>query len=1791
MLHQRFSKVLVMSFALFMIFLLYPSLSSCKTLSVTNLNDSGAGSLRRSVLSASPGDVIECDVNGTIVLTSGEILISNNIQIKGPGADLLMVSGNNNSRIFKITGLSSVDISGISLINGYHNDKGGAVYNSSDNFRITNCKIISNLASSGGGIYNYKAQALIKNCFFQMNNCSSSGSGGAIHNEQSDLAIEGCSFQSNQATHGGALFNSWNSSPCIQNCTFTSNSAKYGGAVKNVTSSGSYLNCTYFNNTASIDGSSFYNLSSSNTEITNCLFWDECGKEIYNSNSTSSLNNCIIRSNSILGDEVSGLYIDDITSQDLHLGPLQDNGGPTPTCALGEESIAIDAGVSLENLSTDQRGYPRPWPLGGSFDIGAYEVVKHNITSGSDAGGTISPNGEAEVLHGEDQTFTITAEEHYHIDQVLVDSAPVDLEGDISSLSYTFSDVISEHSISVDFALDQHDLIISILGTGNGSVDPTGGSYPYGSEVEIHACPATDSFFSGWGGDAAGNSSSTMISMNSDKSVIAEFELIPEISISADNLVTEDQGNFNIKLFLDNGSSRTVSVDYATASGSALPVEDYVTSSGKLTWDPGETEKTIILQIVNDRNVENNETFSLKLSNPCNASVSSSSSKTFTIQDNDCSLELNYTGNGKGIVVTDPDGDSFNSDTLVTLIADPVMSCDFIGWGGDASGVALSTDIVMDGPHSVSAGFDLKTFDIEVSAAPNGNITGIIQDIPYGQDAVLHIQGDPHYHLGNIIKNGAEITTPEETTSMDVVFREVKENGHTLQADFQIDHFTINAYSNENGNVFPESSDVKWGGSVQFSLDPQEHYHVEKVSVDGESINWEEDNRSYLFSNVSADHTIEADFAIDEYSLDISMIGDGEIQVSPDRELYSHGTEVKLHAVAAESMDFYSWDGDLSGTVNPVNLNMDGPKKITAIYHLKTFDISLLPDGHGTITGDTTVDWGSDNIFTIVPNSGYEVEDVKLDGISQGALKDLTLVNVTGSHVLSAYFRINSNMQENAGLEEFQVISEDEIPNYSESVDLPSGMAWEDIFNIDSTGLGVIAMDRLDQGYVEMILQNLEGKGDYFQGVSLDIAFSMDQYTAVLPIVLTMEVSKDLAGADHEAVIARDCVEDLLGHVFHRYISLIFFQEPDLFDLFGEALDQNSPAEAERFFEISSDDQNYYVKMNLILADSGYEDPEFAVQTVKAKERNWFFILDGQKDGHFIAKLATLNRPLEYVINLDVGEHGRIFSGDREICSRDMVLPFGSALSLDIRSDENHHISVISLDSEVITEAAGEREHIFNLDNVSYDHFLQAGFDIDHFTITALGIGHGIIDPCSMDVTWGENALFEIIPEPNYHQESFFIDGQPASFDRDQNTVVLDHVSDDHCISAGFVLDEHSINISVTGDGVVEISPDLGCYPHGSRIQLEAIEKASTDFCCWLGDLEGITEKVDMIMDKPVEINAVFQVKSFPLDLNYGDHGNIIGPERVNWGEDVLLTIDPDIGYEIDSIRLDGSSVLLSKTIELKNVKEGHNISVSFKMDQNMKERAGISEFTVISHDHILKNTVESLDLPAGITSESFDMIPESNIQAVAMKGLNSSDVKPVFQNRVAEENFIHGVSFDIVFNSENTGIGLMPLEIEMEISKNALGVRYCSLIEESSSDKGLASSFLDYVGIIKVLSPDVFDLLEEAWEKYPEDVAKSFFTVSEDQVSYYAGVHLLVADEASTNRDMTVQARVTSDDRYFFLLDGERDGHFKDPLVIVKKPVNEVSDRSYHDGYSCSLGFLSEFSILLLIPLFLLLK
>src|SRR5262247_2153339 len=78
------------------------------TFTVGNLADSGPGSLRQAILDANdhPGaDVIAfapAARDGAIVLTSGELLITDDLRIDGPGAGRLAVSGNDASRVFRI---------------------------------------------------------------------------------------------------------------------------------------------------------------------------------------------------------------------------------------------------------------------------------------------------------------------------------------------------------------------------------------------------------------------------------------------------------------------------------------------------------------------------------------------------------------------------------------------------------------------------------------------------------------------------------------------------------------------------------------------------------------------------------------------------------------------------------------------------------------------------------------------------------------------------------------------------------------------------------------------------------------------------------------------------------------------------------------------------------------------------------------------------------------------------------------------------------------------------------------------------------------------------------------------------------------------------------------------------------------------------------------------------------------------------------------------------------------------------------------------------------------------------------------------------------------------------------------------------------------------------------------------------------------------------------------------------------------------------------------------------------
>src|SRR5437660_4101627 len=134
------------------------------TIIVTSTADSGAGTLRAALASAANGDTIDASgVTGTILLTSGELLVNNSVTILGPGPANLAVNGNAASRVFQIAPSNTVTIAGLAITNGVGSlvifpsssvTVGGGIYNDHAMLMVSNCTISGSSASRGSGIYN-----------------------------------------------------------------------------------------------------------------------------------------------------------------------------------------------------------------------------------------------------------------------------------------------------------------------------------------------------------------------------------------------------------------------------------------------------------------------------------------------------------------------------------------------------------------------------------------------------------------------------------------------------------------------------------------------------------------------------------------------------------------------------------------------------------------------------------------------------------------------------------------------------------------------------------------------------------------------------------------------------------------------------------------------------------------------------------------------------------------------------------------------------------------------------------------------------------------------------------------------------------------------------------------------------------------------------------------------------------------------------------------------------------------------------------------------------------------------------------------------------------------------------------------------------------------------------------------------------------------------------------------------------------------------------------------------------
>jgi hypothetical protein len=224
------------------------------------------------------------------------------------------------------------------------------------------------------------------------------------------------------------------------------------------------------------------------------------------------------------------------------------------------------------------------------------------------------------------------------------------------------------------------------------------------------------------------------------------------------------------------------------------------------------------------------------------------------------------------------------------------------------------------------------------------------------------------------------------------------DRNNDVVAHFQEEHnLSISMSPEIGGKVTPSSDAYDAGSTVILTATPASGYRFDHWSGDASGTS------TTISVTMDGNKSIVASFQ-EQYTLSISMSPDIGGTITPFSGTNDPGTTVTLTAAPASGYRFDHWSGDASGTLNSIDVTMDGNKSIVANFQEQyTLTISASPFvGGGVYPASGTYDSGTTITLTATPASGYRFDHWSGDGSGASDSIDVTM---EGNKKITANFQ------------------------------------------------------------------------------------------------------------------------------------------------------------------------------------------------------------------------------------------------------------------------------------------------------------------------------------------------------------------------------------------------------------------------------------------------------------------------------------------------------------------------------------------------------------------------------------------------------------------------------------------------------------------------------------------------------------------------------------------------------------------------------------------------------------------
>ena len=521
-------------------------------------------------------------------------------------------------------------------------------------------------------------------------------------------------------------------------------------------------------------------------------------------------------------------------------------------------------------------------------------IAQYTIAASAGTNGSISPSGSVNVIHGANQTFTITPNAGYHISSVLVDGVSA---GTVAS--YTFSNVTTGHTISASFAADSFTISLSANPSMGGTVGGAG-SFPAGTSATVTATPNSGYTFTNWteGATVVSTSSSYTFTLSGNRTLTANFAVA----------VTQ----YTVSLSSNPGAGGTTSGGGTFDSGTNVTVTATPNSGYTFTnWTEGATV------------------------------VSTSSSYTFTLSGNR-TLVANFTvipptqfsvilSSNPAAGGTTSGGGTFDAGTGVTVTATPNSGYTFVNWTEGATVVSTSTSYTfsLTANKTLVANFALIRYTVSTSCNPTaGGTSGGGGTFDTGTSVTVTATANSGYTFTNWTEGATVVSTNSSYTF-------TLTGNKTLVANFALIppvQYTVTLLRNPTaGGTISGGGTFDTGTSVTVTATANSGYTF---------ANWTEGatvvstSTSYTFT-LTGNRNLTANFTATQYTVTLNS-DPAAGGTTSGGGTFDAGTSVTVTATPNNGYQFLHWTegGSILSTNTSYTFVLNHSRGLTAVFNI-----------------------------------------------------------------------------------------------------------------------------------------------------------------------------------------------------------------------------------------------------------------------------------------------------------------------------------------------------------------------------------------------------------------------------------------------------------------------------------------------------------------------------------------------------------------------------------------------------------------------------------------------------------------------------------------------------------------------------------------------------------------------------------------------------------------------------------------------------------------------------------------